>query len=80
MSKKANLGNSSAAAILNSKTTEEKSAIARHATQLFTAMPGKLPLTNMNAKGNRELAERAIELAEYFHDVLTEKGYDGGSR
>lgn len=69
-----------AQSILEGRTADEKAAIAKHATQLFTNMPGKLPLTNMNAKGNRELAERAIELAEYFHDVLTEKGYDGGSR
>ena len=69
-----------AQSILEGRSADEKAAIAKHATQLFTTMPGKLPLTDMNAKGNRELAERAIELAEYFHDVLTEKGYDGGNR
>lgn len=57
-----------------------KAAIAKHASDIFTRMPGKLALTDANAPGNKELAERAIALAEYFHEVLTSKGYDGGDR
>lgn len=71
---------SKAKSIFEGYTTEERAAIARHATAIYTAMPGKLPLTDTNKAGNLELAERAIDLAEYFHKVLELRGYDGGNR
>jgi hypothetical protein len=66
--------------IMSSKTAEEKAAIASHAARIYTALPGKMPLTPQNEPGNKDVAERAIALAEFFHDMLEAHGYSGGSR
>lgn len=58
----------------------DKAAIAAHASDIYSRLPGKLALTPQNEPGNRDLAQRAIDLAEYFHEQLGKRGYIGGIR
>lgn len=58
----------------------DKAAIARHATEIYNTLPGKEPVTDQNIMGIREKMQRAIDLAELFHEVLSTRGYDPAER
>lgn len=62
------------------KTLNQKAAITKHASEIYSQMAGKLPVTAQNLQGVRMHMETAIEHAELFHEILAEKGYDGGDR
>jgi hypothetical protein len=57
-----------------------KKAIARHATEIYNTLPGKDAVTDQNVAGIREKMQRSIDLAELFHDILSQRGYDPDSR
>lgn len=59
---------------------KEKAAIAKHASDILCAITDGQPITDFTIRGHRTKCETAIELAELFHQILKERGYDGGDR
>ncbi len=57
-----------------------KKAIVAHAERIFNTMPNKQAVTDQNISGIRANMNTAIELAELFHEILGQRGYDGSIR
>jgi hypothetical protein len=70
------MSSSSSVSRIHGPTIAEKTAIVKHAKEIFVRLCLTEPLLVTNAKAHSLKAETSLELAELFHNVITERGYE----